>query len=170
LPCTAPFTLLAEHKCNKEDDSRIPIPEVVERPWQLEPANFPHGEALQLTTPVPQPRQSRRLNKEENGPLIPPLSFNKGRAAVSRRRKPNSVPPNSIVEEEGSNLDDEMEEDTIVMNGEDVVMKDAASVKSEAEMIHVIPNDESLHFGETNTFVAAWNGKTILATGLINSC
>lgn len=64
-------------------------------------------------------------------------------------------------------MDDEMDEDTVVMNGEDVVMKDpptATSVK-EPETIHVIPNEAAVQFGDVNTIVAAWNEKTLLATG-----
>jgi hypothetical protein len=72
-----------------------------------------------------------------------------------------------IVEEEESNVDDEMDEDTVVMNGDDVVMKDATSVKSEPDTIQVIPNDGPLQFGDPHTFIAAWNDKSILATGYI---
>ena len=61
-------------------------------------------------------------------------------------------------------MDDEMDEDTVVMNGEDVVMKEAADVK-EMEMIHVIPNEAAVEFGDVNTIVAAWNEKKLLATG-----
>jgi hypothetical protein len=73
------------------------------------------------------------------------------------------------VEEEESNVDDEMDEDTVVMNGEDVVMKDATSVKSEPDTIQVIPNDGPIQFGDPNTFIAAWNDKSILATGYVAS-
>jgi ethanolamine utilization protein EutQ (cupin superfamily) len=72
-----------------------------------------------------------------------------------------------IVEEEESNVDDEMDEDTVVMNGEDVVMKDATSVKAEAETIYVIPNDGPIQFGDSNTFIAAWNDKATLAAGYV---
>lgn len=82
------------------------------------------------------------------------------------------MPSNSTavgaVEEEESNVDDEMDEDTVVMNGEDVVMKDATSVKSEPETIQVIPNDAPIQFGEVNTIIAAWNDKAILATGYVD--
>jgi len=61
-------------------------------------------------------------------------------------------------------VDDEMDEDTVVMNGEDVVMKEAANVK-ELETIHVIPNEATVQFGDVNTIVAAWNEKRFLATG-----
>jgi hypothetical protein len=72
------------------------------------------------------------------------------------------------VEEEESNVDDEMDEDTVVMNGEDVVMKDAAtSVKREPETIQLISNEAALQFGDVNTIVAAWNEKTLLATGYV---
>jgi hypothetical protein len=176
LPCTAPFTLLSEHKCNKGEDARIPVPEVTERPWQLEPASFPHGEPLQLTTTVQQPRQSRRLNnnnnnnnntKEDtvvsNGPS-PPLV--KPRQTAAKRRKPsNNVPAVGVVEEEESNAEDEMDEDTVVMNGEDVVMKDAPPVKPEPKPIQVIPDDAPVQFGEPNTLIAAWNATGMLATG-----
>jgi hypothetical protein len=64
-------------------------------------------------------------------------------------------------------MDDEIDDDTVVMNGEDVVMKDAPSVKSEPETIQVIPNDGPIQFGEPNALVAAWNDKAILATGYI---
>lgn len=159
---------MSEHKCNKGDESRIPIPEVVERPWQLEPTNFPHGEPLQLTNAIQQPRQSRRLNnREENGANGPPVYPLKPRLPATKRRKPN-LPPNSIaaetVEEEESNMDDEMDEDTVVMNGEDVVMKDVVTVKTEPEPV-VIPNDGPLQFGDSNAFIAAWNDKSMLATG-----
>ena len=158
----------------------MPITEVLERPWQLEPANFPHGEPLQLTTAIQQPRQSRRLNREENGSNGPTTAtnvFQKNRlppTTTAKRRKPNNVPPNNslavgIVEEEESNVDDEMDEDTVVMNGEDVVMKDATSVKSESETIQVIPNDGPIQFGDYNTFIAAWNDKAVLATGYVLS-
>lgn len=177
MQCTAPFTLLHDHKCNKGDESRVSITEVLERPWQLEPANFPHGEPLQITTAIQQPRQSRRLNREENGPNGPTTAtnvFQKNRLppTAAKRRKPNNAPPNNslavgIVEEEESNVDDEMDEDTVVMNGDDVVMKDATSVKSESETIQVIPNDGPIQFGEYNTFVAAWNDNAILATAYI---
>ena len=99
--------------------------------------------------------------------------FQKSRlpAAAPKRRKPNHVPPNSlavgIVEEEESNLDDEMDEDTIVMNGEDVIMKDATNIKSET--IHVIPNDAPVQLGENNAFIASWSEKAILATGCVLS-
>src|SRR5579862_2607687 len=170
LPCTAPFTLLGDHICNKGDDARIPLPDVVERPWQLEPGSFPHGETLPLSNAVQQARTTRRLMREENalnnGQAYAPLP--KGRPPNSKRRKPNSLPPNTlatgIVEEEESNVDDEMDEDTVVMNGEDVVMKDAKSVK-EAEPIYVIPNDRPLQFGPANTIIAAWSEKSLLATG-----
>lgn len=164
---------MSEHKCNKGDDSRVPIPEVLERPWQLEPSSFPHGEPLQLANAVQQPRQSRRLNREENGnSLGVPNAFTKARPPTTKRRKPNNnVPPNlltvGIVEEEESNVDDEMDEDTVVMNGEDVVMKDANSVKSEAETIQIIPHDGPIQFGDSNTLIAAWNDKSILATGYV---
>ena len=157
----------------------MPITEVLERPWQLEPANFPHGEPLQLTTAIQQPRQSRRLNREENGSNGPTTAanvFQKSRLppTAAKRRKPNHVPPNhslavGIVEEEESNVDDEMDEDTVVMNGEDVIMKDAPSVKSELETIQVIPNYGPIQFGDYNTFIAAWNDKAVLATGYILS-
>lgn len=120
-----------------------------------------------------QPRQSRRLNREDNAPNGPayPLPKTKPGPTSAKRRKPNSLPPNplavGIVEEEESNLDDEMDEDTVVMNGEDVVMKDAPSVKSEPETILIIPNDGPLQFDDPNTFVAAWNDKAILATGYV---
>ena len=169
MPCTAPFTLLSGHKCNKGDDARIPIPEVIERPWQMEPGTFPHGEPLQLTNAVPQPRQSRRLNREENGPVGPVAPFNKGRQPSAKRRKPGTVAPSSIavgtVEEEESNVDDEMDEDTVFMNGEDVVMKDATALKPEVETIQMIPIDAPLQFGDSNTFIAAWNDKATLASG-----
>jgi hypothetical protein len=88
-----------------------------------------------------------------------------------KRRKPSNMPSNSaavgIVEEEESNVDDEMDEDTVVMNGEDVVMKDA-SVKSESDTIQIIPNDAPIQFGEVNTIIAAWNDKSILATGYVS--
>jgi hypothetical protein len=166
--------LLSEHKCNKGDDARVPIADVVERPWQLEPANFPHGEALPLSSAIQQPRQSRRLNRDENTPNGPSYPLPKGRPVGStKRRKPNNVPTNAlatgIVEEEESNVDDEMDEDTVVMNGEDVVMKDATSVKSEPDTIQVIPNDGPIQFGDPNTFIAAWNDKSILATGYVAS-
>ena len=173
MPCTAPFTLLSEHKCNKGDDSRVPIPDVLERPWQLEPASFPHGEPLQLTNAVQQPRQSRRLNREENGgSSVAPNVFTKTRPPTTKRRKPNNnVAPNSLavetVEEEESNMDDEMDEDTVVMNGEDVVMKDVNIVKGDAETIQIIPSDEPLQFGESNTLIAAWDNNAILATGYL---
>jgi len=151
--------------------------EVMERPWQLEPSSFPHGEPLQLTNATHPPRQSRRLNRDENGATttVPPTNaFQKARLPSTKRRKPNNVPSNSlavseIVEEEESNIDDEMDEDMVVMNGEDVVMKDVASVKSEVETISVIPNDGPIQFGDSNTIIAAWNDKTILATGYIIS-
>ena len=151
----------------------MPIPDILERPWQLEPGSFPHGEPLQLTNAVQQPRQSRRLNREENGAALGvPNAFTKVRPPTTKRRKPNNnVPPNSLavgaVEEEESNVDDEMDEDTVVMNGEDVVMKDANSVKSDGETIQIIPSDGPLRFGESNTLIAAWNDKAILATGYI---
>jgi len=71
------------------------------------------------------------------------------------------------VEEEGeSNVDEEMDEDTVVMNGEDVVMKDAVtSAKSENEPIYVIPDEKPVQFGEVNTIIAAWSEKSLLATG-----
>jgi hypothetical protein len=188
LPCTAPFTLLSEHKCNKGDDARIPLTDVLERPWQLEPANFPPGEPLQLTVQLPQPRQSRRLNnnngnntRDENGSngptsapggALPLVIKPRGPGGPGKRRKPNTtnntnnLPANSIVEEEESNVDDEMDEDTVVMNGEDVVMKDASTVHvKEPERIHVVPNEAVVQFGDVNTIVAAWNDKTLLATG-----
>ena len=101
-----------------------------------------------------------------------PNVFTKARPPTTKRRKPNNnVPPNSlavgIVEEEESNVDDEMDEDTVVMNGEDVVMKDVNSVKSEAETIQVIPNDGPVQFGDSNTLISAWNDKSILATGYV---
>jgi hypothetical protein len=180
---------LSEHKCNKEDDSRVPITEVLERPWQLEPGNFPHGEPLQLTNAIQQPRQSRRLNRaEENGsssgtPSSSANVFQRSRlpptTAAAKRKKPNNNSNNTstinniatnpmaagIVEEEESNVDDEMDEDTVVMNGEDVVMRDATSAKSESETMLVIPDDGPLQFGDPNTIIAAWNDKTTLATG-----
>jgi hypothetical protein len=169
LPCTAPFTLLAEHKCNKGDDARVPLPEVMERPWQMEPGHFPVGEPLQLTNAVAQPRQSRRLNREENGAAGPVVPFNKGRQPSAKRRKPGAIAPSitavGTVEEEESNVDDEMDEDTVVTNGEDVVMKEAASIKHEVEPIQVIANDAPLEFGESNTIIAAWNDEAILASG-----
>lgn len=164
---------MSEHKCNKGDDSRVPIPDVLERPWQLEPASFPHGEQLQLTNAVQQPRQSRRLNRDENGgSLGVPNAFTKARPPTTKRRKPNNnVPPNSlaveIVEEEESNVDDEMDEDTVVMNGEDVVMKDANSVKTEAEPIQLVPKSGIVQFADRNTLIAAFNNKSILATGYV---
>ena len=174
LPCTAPFTLLSEHTCNKGEDARVPMADVVERPWQLESGSFPHGEPLPLSNTVQQPRTSRRLARDENalnnGPTYTPLP--KGRPPNSKRRKPNNLPSNTlatgIVEEEESNMDDEMDEDTVVMNGEDVVMKDAPSVKSENETILVIPNDRPVQFGDMNTFIAAWSEKSLLATGYDN--
>lgn len=60
-----------------------------------------------------------------------------------------------------------MDEDTVVMNGEDVVMKDATSVKSEPDAIQVIPNDGPIQFGDPNTIIAAWNDKAVLATGYV---
>ena len=169
LQCTAPFTLLSDHKCNKGDESRVPLADVVERPWQLEPAGFPHGEPLALSTTLPQPRQSRRLNRDETISNGPTYTAPKGRPPNTKRRKPNNVPANSlaveVVEEEESNIDDEMEEDVVVMNGEDVVMKDAISVKEEPDVIQVIPNDAPVQFGEPHTFIAAWNDKSTLATG-----
>lgn len=72
-----------------------------------------------------------------------------------------------IVEEEESNVDDEMDEDTVVMNGEDVVMKDATSIKTETETIHVIPNDGPIQFGDSNTLIAAWDDKATLAAGYV---
>jgi hypothetical protein len=101
-----------------------------------------------------------------NGPAYP---ASKGRPPNTKRRKPNNAPPNSlaveVVEEEESNVDDEMEEDAVLMNGEDVVMKDAIKVKSETEIIQVIPNDAPVQFGDSNTLFAAWSDKSILATG-----
>lgn len=151
----------------------MPIADVVERPWQLEPAGFPHGEPLALSNSVQQPRQSRRLNREENalnGPAYP-LPKTKPGPTSAKRRKPNSLPSNplavGIVEEEESNVDDEMDEDTVVMNGEDIVMKDAPSVKSEPETIQIIPNDGPLRFDALNTIIAVWNDKAILATGYV---
>ena len=151
----------------------MPIADVVERPWQQEPASFPHGEPLALSNAVQHPRQSRRLNRDEtapNGPTYPLLKAKPGPTSA-KRRKPNSLPSNplavGIVEEEESNVDDEMDEDTVVMNGEDVVMKDAPSVRSEPEAIQIIPNDAPRQFGDPNTFVAAWNDKAILATGYV---
>jgi hypothetical protein len=76
--------------------------------------------------------------------------------------------PTGIVEEEESNVDDEMDEDTVVMNGEDMVMKDATSVKSESDTIQIIPNNAPIQFGEVNTIIAAWNDKAILATGYVD--
>ena len=149
----------------------MPMTDIVERPWQLEPAGFPHGEPLMLSNAVQQPRQSRRLNREDNAPNGPayPLPKTKPGPTSAKRRKPNSLPSNplavGIVEEEESNVDDEMDEDTVVMNGEDVVMKDAPTVKTEPETIQIIPNDGPLQFDDPNTFVAAWNDKAILATG-----
>ena len=152
----------------------MPIADVVERPWQLEPAGFPHGEPLALSNSVQQPRQSRRLNREDNAPNGPayPLPKTKPGPTSAKRRKPNSQPSNplavGIVEEEESNMDDEMDEDTVVMNGEDIVMKDAPSVeKSEPETIQIIPNDGPLQLDAMNTIVAAWNDKAILATGYV---
>lgn len=149
----------------------MPIADVVERPWQLESASFPHGEPLALSNAAQQPRQSRRLNRDESAPNGPTYSLPKTKPGPTgaKRRKPNSLPSNplavGIVEEDESNVDEEMDEDTVVMNGEDVVMKDVPSVKSETETIQVIPNDGPLQFGDPNTFVAAWNDKAILATG-----
>ena len=151
----------------------MPIADVAERLWQMEPASFPHGEPLTLSNAVQQPRQSRRLNRDETAPNGPayPLPKVKPGPTSAKRRKPNNLPSNplavGIVEEEESNVDDEMDEDTVVMNGEDIVMKDAPSVKSEPETIQVIPNDGPLQFGDPNTFVAAWNDKAILATGYL---
>jgi hypothetical protein len=163
--------LLSEHKCNKGDEARVPLPEVIERPWQLEPSQFPHNEPLPLSNAAQQPRQSRRLNKDENVPNGPILAPTKGRPPNSKRRKPNNVPPNSlaaeVVEEEESNADEDMEEDTVIMNGEDVVMKEAVNAKPEPEIIQVIPNDGPLQFGDSNTFIASWNDKSILATGYV---
>jgi len=63
-------------------------------------------------------------------------------------------------------VDDEMDEDTVVMNGEDVVMKDASTAHvKEPEPIHVVPSEAAVQFGDVNTIVAAWNDKTLLATG-----
>lgn len=147
----------------------MPLTDVIERPWQLDGGAFPHGEQLSLSSTIQQPRQSRRLNREEtltNGPAYP---ASKGRPPNTKRRKPNNVPPNSlaveVVEEEESNVDDEMDEDAVLMNGEDVAMKDAINVKSETEVIQVIPNDAPVQFGHSNTLFAAWSDKSILATG-----
>jgi hypothetical protein len=137
----------------------------------LEAGSFPHGEALPLSNTLSHGRTTRRLAREENalnnGQNLPPLP--KGRPPNAKRRKPNNLPSNTlatgIVEEEESNVDDEMDEDTVIMNGEDVVMKDVTSVKSEVEPIIVIPNDAPVQFGDVNTFIAAWSEKSLLATG-----
>jgi hypothetical protein len=149
----------------------VPLADVAERPWQLEPAGFPHGEPLLLSSTTQQPRQSRRLNREESLPNGPVYPTPKGRPPNTKRRKPNNVPPNSlaaeVVEEEESVVDDDMEEDAVVMNGEDVVMKDAINVKSEPEAVQIIPNDAPLQLGDSNTLVASWNDKAVLATGYV---
>jgi hypothetical protein len=52
------------------------------------------------------------------------------------------------------------------MNGEDVVMKDASTAHvKEPEPIHVVPTEAVVQFGDVNTIVAAWNDKSLLATG-----
>jgi hypothetical protein len=90
----------------------------------------------------------------------------KGRPPLGRRKK-MGLETNSLVtgtvEEDESNVDEEMEEET-VLNGDDVVMKEVA-MKADLEPIRVIPNDKPVLFGDTNTVVAAWNGKSLLATG-----
>jgi hypothetical protein len=108
------------------------------------------------------------------GGALPLSAKPRGPGGPGKRRKPNAtnntnnLPANSIVEEEESNVDDEMDEDTVVMNGEDVVMKDAPTAHAkEPETIHVVPSDAVVQFGDVNTIVAAWNDKTFLTTGYI---
>jgi len=125
-----------------------------------------------VSNAIQPPRQSRRLNHREETVVNNTVVLAKGRPPIAKRKKSGTLPSNTlatgVVEEEESNLDEEMEEETI-LNGEDVIMKDVpTTTKPEVEPIRVIPNGRPIQFGDANTVLAAWNGKSFLATGYVS--